>query len=79
MIAALNESKDRFAADSPGIAALRARAGLCALQAGEPALARDMRNAARRAFTGQPGVSAFYKKPWTDLKQQLAQRKLAVG
>jgi eukaryotic-like serine/threonine-protein kinase len=78
LIAALNELKDRFSPDSPGIAALRSHTGLCALQAGEMQIARDMRDAARRAFGEQPGVSSFYKKPWTELEQRLAQRKLAA-
>src|SRR6266403_588705 len=54
LMAALNEFKGQFASNSPGIAALRARTGLCALQAGELPLAREMHNAARRAFNEQP-------------------------
>jgi len=79
LMAALNEFKGQFASNSPGIAALRARTGLCALQAGELPLAREMRNAARRAFNEQPAVSSFYKRPWTELEQQLRQRELAGG
>ena len=78
-MAALNEFKGQFASNSPGIAALRARTGLCALQAGELPLAREMRNAARRAFNEQPAVSSFYKRPWTELEQQLRQHELAGG
>ena len=77
LIGTLDEAKNQFAPNSPGIAALRARAGLCALQAGELAVAREMRVAARRAFKEQPGVSAFYKRPWTELEQQLADHELA--
>jgi serine/threonine protein kinase len=77
LTASLNQFKDQFASNSPRIAALRARAGLCALQAGELPLARQLRDAARRAFTEQPGVSAFYKRPWTELEQQLARHQLA--
>jgi hypothetical protein len=76
LTAALNEFKDRFAPDSPTIAALRARAGLCALQAEQQTIAVEMRDVARRAFTEQPEVSAFYKKPWIELEQQLGKHQL---
>jgi hypothetical protein len=78
LMASLNESKANAAPNSPSIAALRARIGLCALQAGQPAIARAMREGARRAFTEQPGVSDFYKKPWLELERQLVQRPLAA-
>jgi serine/threonine protein kinase len=73
----LSEFKDQFAPASPGMAALRAHAGLCALRAGELSLARDMRDAARHAFNEQPAVSAFYKKPLQELERRLDQRPLA--
>jgi serine/threonine-protein kinase len=78
LMAALNEAKDHFGANSPAIAALRARIGLCALQAGRPAVAREMQASAARAFAEQPAVSNFYKKPWLELERQLAQRPLAM-
>jgi len=77
LTATLDGAKGQFAANSPAIAALRARVGLCALKAGQLTVAREMRVAARRAFKEQPGVSAFYKRPWTELEQQLADRELA--
>jgi serine/threonine-protein kinase len=77
LTASLNELKGQFAPASPGIAALRAHVGLCALQAQELAIAREMRDEARRAFTEQPAVSAFYKKPWEELEHQLSRRQLA--
>jgi tetratricopeptide (TPR) repeat protein len=79
LTASLNELKDQFAPTSPGIAALRAHAGLCALQAGELSVAREMRDEARRAFAEQPAVSAFYRKPWEELERQLNRRQLAEG
>jgi tetratricopeptide (TPR) repeat protein len=79
LTASLDAFKDQFAPISPSIAALRARVGLCALQAGQPARAREMRDTARRAFTEQPAVSAFYKRPWIELEQQLAERPIAGG
>ncbi|HWY73707.1 MAG TPA: hypothetical protein VNW98_08695, partial [Burkholderiaceae bacterium] len=78
LIASLNESRDHAAPTSPSMAALRARIGLCALQAGQPELAREMREAASRAFAQQPGVSNFYKKPWLELERELALRPLAA-
>jgi len=77
LTALLNQFKDQFSSVSPGIAALRAHVGLCALQAGELSLARDMRDAAHRAFTEQPAVSAFYKTPWQELERQFERRQLA--
>ncbi len=77
LTASLGEFRSRYAPNSPGIAALRARIGLCALQAGDTGLARAMQDAARRAFTEQPAVSAYFKKPWLELERQLDQRKLA--
>ena len=78
LMGSIDQVKSQFAPSSPGLAALRARAGLCALQAEQPDLARQLRDAAQRAFTEQPGVSAFYKKPWLELEQQLSQRNLAA-
>jgi tetratricopeptide (TPR) repeat protein len=77
LVASLNESSDN-APNSPSVAALRARIGLCALQAGQPAMAREMSQRAGRAFTDQPGVSNFYKKPWLELERELGKRRLAA-
>ena len=77
LVASVDQFKDQFAPISPGLAALRAQAGLCALKAGELSVARNLRDAARRAFIEQPTVSAFYKKPWEELEQQLSRRQLA--
>jgi hypothetical protein len=70
--------QDRLAPDNPTIAYLRSQAGLCALSAGQPARAREMQQAARRAFSTQAAVSQFYKKPLIELERQLARRQLAV-
>ncbi len=78
LLASLEESKDHFGANSPAIGALRARIGLCALQAEQPATAREMRQAARHAFAEQPAVSNFYKGPWLELERQLGQKPLAA-
>jgi hypothetical protein len=78
LTALLDQFKGQFAEISPSIAALRAHVGLCALQAGDLSVAREMKEGARRAFTEQPAVSGFYKKPWQDLERQLEQRQLAT-
>jgi tetratricopeptide (TPR) repeat protein len=70
--------QNRLAPDNPTIAYLRSQAGLCALSAGQPARAREMQQAARRAFSTQAAVSQFYKKPLIELERQLARRQLAV-
>jgi eukaryotic-like serine/threonine-protein kinase len=73
----VNTYQDRLSPTSPTLAYLRSQAGLCALQAGQPARARQMQVAARRAFTAQPAVSAFYKKPLIELERRLARNQLA--
>ena len=69
--------QDRLSPNNPTMAYLRSQAGLCAIQAGQPARARALQVAARRAFTLQPGVSAFYKKPLIELEHRLARSQLA--
>jgi serine/threonine protein kinase len=73
----VNTYQGRFSSSNPTIAYLRSQAGLCALKAGQPARAREMQSAARRAFANQPRVSAFYKRPLLELERQLARRQLA--
>jgi serine/threonine protein kinase/tetratricopeptide (TPR) repeat protein len=79
MTALLNTVKDHYVPASPRIAALRARIGLCALRAGQPKIARQMQQAARQAFTEQPGVSSFYKKPLLELEKELSRSNLATN
>jgi len=76
--AALAKIEDQFAPVSPIVGSLRARAGLCALQAGDRQLAYQYQAAARRAFTAQPSVSSFYKRPWVELERKLGHQQLAV-
>jgi tetratricopeptide (TPR) repeat protein len=55
----------------PGIARLRAVAGLCALSAGNRGSALAFASQARAAFTAQPGVSPYYKAPLFKLERAL--------
>lgn len=56
---------------SPDVAHMRSLTGLCALQAGHTARARELAGLSRRAFTEQPGVSNFFKTPLQQLEQKL--------
>jgi eukaryotic-like serine/threonine-protein kinase len=67
-------NQERLSARSPTLAYLRAQAGLCALQSGQTARARESQAAARRAFTDQPAVSKFYKRPLIELEHRLSRR-----
>jgi serine/threonine protein kinase/tetratricopeptide (TPR) repeat protein len=73
----VNTHKDRLSSINPTLAYLRSQGGLCALQAGQPARAREMQAAARRAFASQSRVSAFYKRPLLELERRLARNQLA--
>jgi hypothetical protein len=64
----------KLSPNAPWIAALRAKLGLCALAAGDSALARQSANRARAAFNAQPGVSPYYKKPLEALDRKLGLR-----
>jgi hypothetical protein len=80
-LSALNEGlhrvENQFAPISPVIASLRAWAGLCALQVGKLDLAREYQAAARHAFTTQPTVSSFYKRPLVELERRLPPKEVA--
>ena len=56
----------------PSVAWARAKAGLCALQAGRRNEATRLASLARAAFERQPGVSGFYKAPLAELDRVLA-------
>ena len=56
------------------LARARSLAGLCALSLGDRARAIEYAMAARRAFTGQPGVSPFYKASLLELERKLPSR-----
>ena len=56
---------------APWTANLRAEAGLCALAAGQTAMARDLARQAHAAFRAQPDVSPYYKKPSQQLDRML--------
>ena len=58
---------------SPDVAHMRSLTGLCALQAGQIARAKELAELARRAFIAQPGVSSFFKAPLQQLEQKLRQ------
>ena len=56
---------------SPELARIRAVAGLCALKAGDRVSAKAFAAQARAAFTEQPGVSDYYKRPLAELDAAL--------
>jgi tetratricopeptide (TPR) repeat protein len=58
----------------PDMARTRAVAGLCALDGGDRAAALAYAAKARTAFTIQPGVSPYYKKPLEKLDRLLGNR-----
>jgi hypothetical protein len=61
-----------FSSDQdPGVARMRAVAGLCAMTAGNRASALAFAAQARAAFTTQPGVSPYYKAPLFKLERSL--------
>ena len=57
--------------NKPWLARLRAVAGLCALSLGDRKRAEEFANEARRAFSAQPNVSPYFKKPLILLEKQL--------
>jgi hypothetical protein len=69
-----NKLAQRDDQSSPQRAYLRARAGLCAIAAGDRAAARSLAAQARAAFTAQPGVSPYYKAPLIKLERALGLR-----
>jgi serine/threonine-protein kinase len=64
--------------DSPDLARSRSIAGLCALAAGNLNLASAYAAKARSAFTAQPGVSPYYKKPSEALDRKMGVRTGAL-
>jgi serine/threonine protein kinase/tetratricopeptide (TPR) repeat protein len=79
LTALIDTHQRRLSSNNPTLAYLRSQAGLCALQAGKLARARELQADARRAFTAQPAVSPFFKKPLIELEGRLARRQLAGG
>jgi hypothetical protein len=69
--------QERLAPSNPTMAYLRSHAGLCAVEANRLDRAQELQAAARRAFTAQPAVSAFYKKPLMELERKLSGRQIA--
>lgn len=65
---------EEFFVDHPGVAHWRAVTGLCALDTGNQPRAMELAEAARLAFTRQPGVSPYYKAPLLTLEKRLARR-----
>jgi len=57
---------------APGLARLRAVAGLCALSLGDTLSARTAARLSRAAFLAQPGVSPWFKLPSTRLAAALS-------
>ena len=74
-LAALRRGIEHLAAishpHSPTLAMARARAGLCALGAGQPQAAATWAVQARDAFAAQPNVSPYYKAPLARLESAL--------
>jgi serine/threonine-protein kinase len=66
--------REGFSPNHPNVAELRAEVGLCALSAGQRALAIESARQARAAFTAQPGVSPYYKAPLFKLERALGWR-----
>jgi hypothetical protein len=66
----------RSSATLPDLAEARARLGLCLLSAGQRERALQMANLSARAFTEQPGVSSFYKRPLIELRRKLVARDI---
>jgi len=60
--------------NAPWTAMLRAETGICALAAGQSALARDLARQAHAAFSAQPDVSPYFKSP-----SQRLDRLLGIG
>jgi len=58
--------------DDPRLAELRAKAGLCALAAGDRDRAHQLAAQAQEAFRHQPGVSPYYRRPLDQLQEALA-------
>jgi eukaryotic-like serine/threonine-protein kinase len=75
--ALITAHQERLSARSPTLAYLRSQAGLCALQTGQTARARELQATARRALAEQPSVSAFYRRPLLELEHRLSGRELA--
>jgi len=74
-LALLRKGIERLAATShphsPPLALARARAGLCAMAAGQPQAAAGWAMQAREAFAAQPNVSPYYKAPLARLESAL--------
>jgi eukaryotic-like serine/threonine-protein kinase len=59
----------------PGLARIRAAAGLCALALGDAAQAKKLAEQARQAFIAQPEVSPYFKAPLAKLERALQARR----
>ena len=67
-----------FFAHSPALAYWRARAGLCALDAGQREQSLAWARQARAAIVAQPVVSPFFKAPLMQLEKRLGLKVAAV-
>ena len=69
----------RVSDNDPGLARLRAVAGLCASDSGQQSLARQLAGQAKHAFELQPGVSPYFKAPLEQLSKSLKRRALSLA
>jgi len=76
---AIDKQVEQFSSSSPLLARTRALAGLCAVSAGNPALAKRFAAQARSGLEGIPAVSIYYTNPLRQLEQAIREPKVGYN